>query len=656
MNNPENSSIAASRRYEFGEFWIDGMQGRLWRHDGSPVALAPRLVEALLFLVERPGTVHDRDTLMAAWWPGLVVEDSSLNQAVSALRRALGDDAQHSRYIQTVPRRGFRFVAEVRARASAAPAAEPSVAARVLVETPPVAPAPEPVDTPSVVPPPAESPRSRIMPARQRYGLPAGIAVLALVAIGAALWWSGRERSTEPAAAAPVASLAVLPFQPLLPGSSDPALELGLTDTLITQLSLIPGLRVSSLAAVRPFGDPVQDPVQAGRALGVDVVLEGSLQSDPQRLRIRARLVRVSDGQALWAGDFNEPLSGIFELHDAVARRVVDALAVRLSSEQEGRLARRATTSTAAYKHYANGLYLWQLRRPEAVEQFEAALREDPKYVLAWSGLANALASRGVYGYAPPAQVFPRARAAAQTAVDLAPDSAAARTALGQVLVQGERSYRDGEREYLAALRLDPDDATAWFRLAIVRAYMGRLDEAIEALGRARELEPVTLNHGANLAMFLYLKRDFGGARGELDRILALDAGFDHARAILGRVLLAQGDAAAAIGEFRRQAGPVPGGDGDLGRAYARAGRLSEAQAEISRLELRGAKGFGVGYDLAGVHAALGDLPRACDALRRALSDRSQLVGFLRHDPAMDPLRGQSCYAEVLREVEAAGR
>jgi tetratricopeptide (TPR) repeat protein len=161
----------------------------------------------------------------------------------------------------------------------------------------------------------------------------------------------------------------------------------------------------------------------------------------------------------------------------------------------------------------------------------------------------------------------------------------------------------------------------------------------------------LTLNHAANLAMLLYLKRDYAAADAELSRVLALDPEFDPALAVRGRVLLALGKADAAIEQFKRQKRPVPGGDGDLGRAYARAGRMEDARAEIARLDERAAQGYGVGYDLAGIYAAMGDKSRACDELRRALVDHSQLVGFLPYDPAMDPLRSQACYEEVVQRL-----
>jgi serine/threonine-protein kinase len=301
----------------------------------------------------------------------------------------------------------------------------------------------------------------------------------------------------------------------------------------------------------------------------------------------------------------------------------------------------------AAYQHYVSGLYLWQRRLPEAAAQFEAALAEDPQYAQAWSGLAGALAAQGVYGYAPPQDVFPRAKQAAQQAMALDPRLASAHSALAHVLVQYERRYWEGEQEYLRALNLDPADANTWMRLALVRAMLGRLDEAQADMARARDLEPMNLAYATNLGLVLYLKGDYAAATRELQRVLELDPAFDLARALLGRVLLAQGDAAGAIREFEKQQRPVPGGDGDLGRAYAHAGRPEAARAEIERLQARATDGYGVAYDMAGIHAALGELDAACAALERAVDDHSQLLGLIGSDPAMAPLRGKACLAAV---------
>jgi len=542
---------------------------------GKVTRLQQQSLRVLVALLDRPGEVVSREKLITGLWPGAVVDyETGLNTIVRKLRAALEEDADEPRYIETIPRRGYRFIGRID----------------------------------SVV--------------------------------------AGREAD----------SLAVLPFRALVPDSASPALALGLADTLITQLSRIPGLRVSSLFAVRPFDTADCDTLAAGRALRVDVILEGSLQADAQRVRISARLLRVADGRALWSDDFDQPMTSLFEVQDAVARKVVAALSVRLSPEQTRHMTQPATSSMVAYRHYVSGLYLWQRRSQEAAAQFEAALREDPQYAAAWAGLAGALAAQAVYGHAPPGLVFPRAKEAALRAVDLDPDSAQARTALAHVLVQYERRYQDGELEYLRALSLDPSNANTWMRLALVRVMLGRLDDALVDMTRARSLEPMTLSLTTNLGLLLYLMRDYAAAERELDYVLELDPSLDTARAVLGRVLLARGDTDGAIREFRKQRGPVPGGDGDVGRAYAAAGRRKEARAEVKRLERRATEGYGVAYDLAGIFAALGETRAACEALRRALEDNSQLLGFMGSDPAMDPLRREACFVEVERRLSAGGR
>ena len=591
---------------------------------GKVVRLQDQPLQVLLALLERPGAMVAREQLIARLWPkGVVDYETGLNTVVRKLRVALGDDAGEPRYIETIPRRGYRFIGRVEASES-----EPAPPAIAMPEPEPVSPAPVTAPRP---------PRRWML-----VGLLAATALVALF-LGARALWRGEARVVE--------SVAVLPFKPLSAEAANPALELGMADTLITQLSRIPGLRVSPLTAARSFDAPDRDPLAAGRALGVEAVLEGSLQVDRQRLRVSARLLRVSDGRALWSDDFDEPMENLFALQDTVARQVVAALSLRLSPEQSQRVTRPATRSMAAYQHYVSGLYLWQRRMPSAAEQFEAALQEDPQYAEAWSGLAGALAAQGVYGYAPPQSVFPRAKQAALQAMALQPELASAHAALAHVLVQYERRYWEGEQEYLRALRLDPADANTWMRLALVRAMLGRLEEAQRDMARARDLEPMNLAYATNLGLILYLRRDFAAASRELQRVLELEPSFDSARALLGRVSLAQGDADGAIREFRQQQRPVPGGDGDLGRAHARAGDREQALSEIERLQQRGAEGFGVAYDIAGIHAALGEVPQACEALQRALGDFSQLIGFIGSDPAMDPLRDQPCLATVQRQL-----
>jgi TolB-like protein/DNA-binding winged helix-turn-helix (wHTH) protein/tetratricopeptide (TPR) repeat protein len=593
--------------------------------------LSRQILEELL---THPSELVTREQLIARLWPtGVVDFEMGLNTAMRKLRLALGDDAETPRYIETIPRKGYRFIGTIQAP-----------------------PAPE-----GAVAPPADRgvpPQEPVVPAQKSKRVVAAMALIALIGLGGVLAIGFlfvnqiREKRSTAANALPVAdTLAVLPFRPLLVNERNPALELGMANTLISQLSNLDGVKVSPLSSVRAYAAVDQDAIAAGRKLNVATVLEGSIQNDTRRIRVTARLLRVADGRSMWSKQFDAPMSDIFAVQDAIATQVVAAMAVTLSAVSQQRLLRQFTTSVDAYQLYVSGLYNWQRRLPQAVGEFEAALRADPQYALAWVGLADALSAQGVFGYEPPATVFPRAKEAALKAIALAPDLPEAQVSLGHIIVQYEQHYVEGEKQYLAARQLKEDYATLWQRLAIVHAYLGHVDTALDDMQRAQQLEPTTLAYSANIGMMLYFSRSYEKAIAHLNRVLELDPHQDQARTILGRALLETGDFEGALQHFNSRSEPTPGSEGDRGRAYARAGRRAEAHAQIDRLSLRAAQGFGVSYDIATIHAALHEVPEACAALGRAIADRSQMVGTLRIDPAIDSLRNHPCYAKVEREL-----
>ena len=599
-------------------------------------------------LVAHAGELVTREQLIARLWPkGVVDFETGLNTAMRKLRLALGEEADTPRYIETVPRKGYRFIAALEPSAPA-PAGENGAPPADSIPV-----APKPAGLGSGAPSPPDSGGL----ARRRWTRMGGVGLVVLL-IGAGVFLLTRT-SNEPVARTPAATslspapgtLAILPFRPLLPGERNPALEMGMANTLISQLSNLPDIRVSALSSVRAFAGPEQDARLAGQKLHVDTVLEGSIQSDAQRVRVTASLLRVGDGQTIWSRQFDAPMSGIFAVQDTIATQVVAALAVTLSDASRKRLLQQGTSSVEAYQFYVSGLYNWQRRLPQAVGEFEDALRADPKYALAWVGLADALSAEGVYGYVPPGIVFPRAKAAALRAIEIAPDLPEAQVTLGHILVQYEHRYAEGERQYLAARELKQDYATGWQRLSIVRAYRGQLQAALSDMRQAQKLEPTTLNFAANIGMMLYYLRDYPKAIEQSERVLALDPRQDQALTILGRVLVETGDYESALRHFAARLDSVPGGDGDMGRAYARAGRRQEALAELERLQRRAAKGFGVAYDIATIHVGLGETAQACAALERSLADRSQLIGMLSVDPAMDPLRKQPCYTKMAQQL-----
>ena len=597
----------------FDGWTLHRASGELARN-GQRVRLQEQPRQILEALLASPGAVVTREELMARLWPkGVVDFETGLNTAVRKLRAALGDEADTPRYIETLPRKGYRFIGTL---------------------------------TPDE-PPPVDGGR------RSRGAVWATIAVsIVLVGLAAAFLFWKRTNPSVPSGPSQVAdSLAVLPFKPLLPESRNAALEMGMADTLIAQLSNLPGVTITPLSSVRPYATVEQDPLAAGRALRVETVLDGSIQLDEQRVRVSARLLRVTDGSSLWSSQFDEPMKDIFAVQDVIARQVVQALAVTLSAAVQRRVQRQYTSSPSAYQSYVSGLYKWQRRSPEAVRDFEAAVRTDPQYALAWSGLSSALSIQAIFGFEPPGRVFPRAKEAAVKALALDGELAEAYGALGLVLVQSEHRYAEAEKLYLSALALKKDDAPTWQRLALARAYQGRIGQAIADMQHAAALEPTTLSISVNVGMMHHYNRAYDEAIAHIGRVLELDPRYDFGHNLMGRSLLEKGDVEAALKHFKASSQPTPGGDGDLGRAYARAGRVAEAHAEIERLKQRALEGFGVAYDLATIHAALGEIPQACAALERALEDHSQMIGFLRIDPAIDVLRRAPCYAEVERRL-----
>jgi TolB-like protein/tetratricopeptide (TPR) repeat protein len=468
--------------------------------------------------------------------------------------------------------------------------------------------------------------------------------------------WIFVDRARDESRRDEITSVAVLPFRAIVREQGDPALQLGMADALIGQVSTLPGLTVRPLSSVSRHMQPDEDPMEIGRALGVSAVLEGTLQKEGDRLRVTARLLRVRDGRSLWSGRFDEKMSGIFQVQDSIASLVMLTLAEQFGTQPPHHQPRRSTLNPEAYQLYVGGVYNWQRRDIDAsdaaVEQFKAAIREDPNYATAWSALASVLSYQSAFGIKPATTVFPDAKLAAQHAIGLDSEVAEAQAAMGQVLVQYEHRFAEGEKYYRHALELNPNLGIARLWSSINYLFLGRPEEALAQARRAQELEPSNLAFSANVARALYYSRQYAQAIAHLSRLLAMVPTFDDAHSLSGRALLHLGKFEEAAAHFAARNRTSPGSFGDLGRAYAMAGKVAEAHAEIDRLRARSLTGFGVHYDIAGIHALLGEFAPACDALDRALLDHSQLIGSLRLDPDFDGMRAERCVADVLRALD----
>ena len=636
-----------TRAYRFSGFQLDLAQQRLSGADGQSIPLPGRAYDVLVFLIEHRERVVSKDELLKAVWPRTIVEENNLNQAVSTLRRALGDSRDTPRCILTVAGRGYRFIAETTEAHSAATHEPPSapLAPRLALGTshryrsrPPVAPRHVATGDPT----PA--------PKLGRRWILAATGALAVTGGGALLL-----RRRWPAEPKLPRTIAVLPFKPLAHGATNEAVELGIAETLINRLSELPGVVVSPLSSVRRFSGAEQDPREAGRPLHVEAVVDGYIQIQQDKVRLTARLLDVGDGKALWFGQYDERLTDFFRLQDVLASELVDALAIQLSGPAKARLLKRDTDDVEAWQLYVNGRYHWDRRNEDnlrrAIGFFEAAERRDPRFALAAAGLADVWAVLGVFNIEPPASAFASARAAAQRAIVLDGTLAEAHAALGHISVQYDRDWDAGQRLYARAMALKPNYAPCLMWQGMLQTMRRHPDEGVRLLRAAQSLEPMSLAYAALTGMIQYYAHDFDGAYEQLSRVVESAPEADLARSFLALVLLARGEPAATLRLIAGRSLKVPGAFGHAGRAHALLGEAAAARAEVERLEALGGQGFGVGYDLALIHVALGERDKAIAAVERAFVDHSQMMGYLNVDPGLAPILADPRVRDLSRRI-----
>jgi DNA-binding winged helix-turn-helix (wHTH) protein/TolB-like protein len=470
--------MTARQLYEFGPFRLDPAERRLLR-DGSPVALTPKCFDLLVVLVESAGHLLSKSELMERVWPQQFVEETNLSVNISELRKALGEGQDGAQYVETVRKQGFRFVAPVRTIESAeAVSTTPTVAVR-----------------------------------NRRPAIVIAVAAAVVFVVAGAVLWMRRDVAPS---RAPIRTIAVLPFKPLVAAARDESLEMGMADTLITRLGAVRAVTVRPLSSVRPYTKLDNDPVAAGRKLDVEAVIDGSIQRAADRIRVTVRLTLVADGSSLWSGTFDERFTDIFDVQDAIAAQVTRSLALRLSAGEAQRLNRRETTSASAYEDYLRGRYSLALRTEEgirgAIASFRRAVALDPASASAYSGLADSYALLSQYAGVAPDESFPAAKAAAERALALDDTLADAHTSLAFVREAFDWNWNGAEAGYRRALALDPESAVAHHRYGVFLTMMGRFDEGARELEQARRIEPLSVIISADNGMASYLARRYDRA------------------------------------------------------------------------------------------------------------------------------------------------
>lgn len=682
-------SNSAKHFYEFGPFRID-VANRLLLRDGAPLPLTPKAVDTLLALIQSGGQVLRKDDLMKLVWPDTVVEEGNLTQNIYLLRKTLGAGANGQNYIETVPRRGYRFVGELRE-------AQPEAGDLILAEHTKVQVVIEEegrgdgenggqgererergrdegrkkfVDDRSIVLSPSHSvspsPHFPLAPSPRRPVTQSVLLGAVIISVIAGLFYlTYSSRSKPPGVKARIESIAVLPFRPLSRASEDENLGVGLADALITQLSNIRQIIVRPTSAVLKYGGATQDLLAAGRELGVDALLDGKFQRADGRLRVTVQLVSVRDGAPLWADKFDEQFTNMLAVQDAIAQRVTETLAVKLSSEEQKLLAKRFTDNPDAYQAYLKGRYYWSQRTTEAVEEsinyFEEALRNDPDYALAYAGLADAYEILG-YRYNTQEQsqsdAMPKAKAAAIRALQLNELLPEAHSALAVVKTRYDWDFPGAEREFKRAVELNPNYAHAHKVYALHLAAMGRLDEAQAENKRAQELDPLSASIGRDLGDILYFAHQYDQAIEQFRHTLKLvsDDPMDYSvHRAMGWAYVHQGQPDQGVAEFieaLRLQDAKPEWLADLQKAYQAEGmKKGYWQKWLERQQERIKTGRINPFYLAQIYAFVGEKDLAFGALQKAYDDRSMRLPALRFDPNFDEMRADPRYAALLKRI-----
>jgi TolB-like protein/DNA-binding winged helix-turn-helix (wHTH) protein/Flp pilus assembly protein TadD len=635
-------AVQPFRRFKFGVFEADLRTGELTKL-GKRVRLQEQPFQLLAVLLEKPGELVIREELRERLWPKTLVDfDHGLNKGISKIREALGDSAENPRFIETVARRGYRFLADVAVVKGEQPQ---TVTGDLAVHDNPGL--LQPIDT-------GTSPRR---PPRavgwSLFGL--GLTLVLAASVSWFLYSLRHPLST-------IHSLAVLPLQNLSNDSSQDYFADGMTDELITHLGKISAIRVISRTSAMTYKSSHKPLVEIARELNVDAVIEGSVLHSGERVRIAAQLIKVPADKQIWAesyeGDFRDTLA----LQARVARSIADQIRATLNRQEQVALEKSKVVNPEAYEAYLKGRYFLNKRTGDglrtAVEYFDHAIKTDPNYAEAHAGLADAYALSGdwKYGVLSPKDAFPKAKAAATKALALDDSLCEAHASLGYALDLYAWDWEAAEAEYKQAIKLNVGYATAhqWYSWHLI--MMGRNSEAIVELREAESLDPLSLIISADVADALSVAHQFDQAEQQSRKTLQLDPNFAVGHYELGQALEQKHMHDQAIVEFQKAieiSGHSGAFDSNLGYVYAVSGRREEAVKIVKELESRHDQNPSVDADIALIYVGLGDKDQAISWLNKGFEARFKASILLR--PAFDSLRSDDRFKELLRRIGIPG-
>jgi len=615
------------RVVKFGVFEVDFEAGEI-RKAGVRQKLAGQPFQVLQVLLEHPQEIVTREELRERLWPGntFVDYELALKKAVNRLREVLGDSAESPRFIETVPRRGYRLLGAVEA-----------------------------VHRTENLPASATLPSTRRTPWKWIAGASLGTLALLLFAFNA-----GNLRTRIFAGSRPpeIHSLAVLPLNNL---SGDPEQEYfaeGMTDELITDLARISALRVISRTSVMHYKGTNKTLPQIARELNADAVLEGSVQRSGDQVRIRAQLIDAASDRHLWAESYAGSLRDVLDLQNKVATEIARQIKIQVTPAEKTRLASARPVNLEAHEACLKGRFYLNQRTEKGFQQslryFNEATQKDPNYPLGYAGLADSYILLGEYSLLPAKEAFAKARAAATTALELDDSLAEAHNGLAAVKVDYEWDWPGAEREFRRAIELNPGYATAHQWYAELLSQIGRHEEALAEIKLAEQLDPFSLIINVVHGDALRSAGQYDLAIEQLQKTLEIDPNFAHAHFHLGMSYLRKEAFANAIAEFQKAVSLSPNVTdykGGLGYAYAVAGERAEARKLLEELKARSKQSYVPWFYIAGIYAGLGEKDQAITNLEKAYEQHEQGLAVMKREPMFDPLRSDARFQELLRRM-----
>jgi TolB-like protein/DNA-binding winged helix-turn-helix (wHTH) protein/Flp pilus assembly protein TadD len=628
----------------FGTYEVSRQSGEV-RKAGLRIRVQQQPMKLLEILLEHPGEVVTREELRSRVWPDESFGDfdQALNIAIGKLRSALGDSAESPRFIETLPKRGYRFIADVSVvDTDARPERQEPVLGDLSATD-----RGHKIQGIGL----AVAPQRRLLPTR-------GIIVTLALVLSLAILSVWLFHSRAPTG---MRSIAVLPLDNLSGDASQNYFADGMTDELITDLAQISALRVISRTSVMAYKGARKPLPQIARELNVDAVVEGTVLRSGDRVRITAQLIEASTDKHVWSQSYEGELRDTLAVQNRVASAIADQIRINLTPQEQAALKNAKVVNPEAYESYLKGRYFWNKRTADglkvALAYFKQAIEEDPKYAQAYSGLADTYALLGDWQYAvmTPKEAFPEAKAAAIKSLELDSTLGEAHNSLAFVLDGFDWDFDSAGREFQRAIELNPGYATAHHWYAWHLSLLGRYDQALAEMRKAENLDPLSLIINADLAELLVLAHSDEESIQQSRKTIEMDPNFALAHNQLAQAYLQKHMYDEAVAELKtavQVSGGGPAFIANLARAYVASGKRSEAVKLLDHLKKRSKPDYSNASEIAVIYASLGDADQAMNWLEKGYNERFNPGVLLR--PGFNPLRSDPRFQNLVHRIGLA--